>query len=114
MTEGIQEQIDQAETKNKCTCNSGEFITEVCPIHGVPKSSLTGTMGYDKGMTTITDGYLLSEHMMNIQAFVFQCPACQITSVLVNTQFIPKYCANCGVGVEVKSKVFTDSVRNQR
>lgn len=91
-------------------CNGGdEFITSPCPIHS--KSVLNEeNKQFGSQVLTITDANLASPNQQSFTGFVFNCPACELPSVMVNPH-MGKVCCNCGQRVMVKSKMITKLIR---
>ena len=103
------DEIDNEVTEDPklvCTCNDGEFVTEVCPACIAKK-------GLIPKVIEVNDGHLLSSNPVTITGHLFQCPACQENTILVNSGYIPKVCPGCKSELAILSKTFSDYVRKE-
>ena len=82
---------------NGCNCND-EFKTRPCPIHARAK------IDHLAKKVIITDDLMVKEKIHRWSGHCFVCPRCKLPSVM---HFF-KYCSNCGVELEINSKIVTD------
>ena len=91
-----------------CTCND-EFATTYCPIHPPePVTSRTKPLTY--GATDkiiVTDNDMSEVGYGRFEGYIFTCPSCGLDAIMVNPT-MGKFCTNCGVGVEIRSKTVTE------
>jgi hypothetical protein len=95
-----------------CTCLD-EFTTTYCPVHPPePVTSKTKPLKYGQNEKIIvTDNDMSEQGYGRFEGYIFICPSCGVPAVMVNPS-MGKFCCNCGVAVEIRSKTITAKIRS--
>ena len=115
MTESVldeNEKVIASPDLEGCTCND-EFTTTYCPVHPPePVTSRTKPMQYGStDKIIVTDNDMADTGYGRFEGYIFDCPSCGVPAIMVNPT-MGKFCTNCGVGVEIRSKTITAKIRS--
>ena len=95
-----------------CTCLD-EYTTTFCPVHPPePVTSKTETLKYgETDKIIVTDNDMSETGYGRYEGYIFNCPSCGKAAIMVNPT-MGKFCTNCGIGVEIRSKTVTAKIRS--
>jgi hypothetical protein len=101
-------------TEPVCNCKD-EFRVELCQVHDIPEEGQVGEesgSGYLNGGIVLQDNNLVSIEPNQWVGHCFECTNCG-----GHVMQAMNYCPNCGIMVDVKSKIVTayiNKLANQR